>query len=177
MKKLLLCIAIMMTLTSSLFSQDKKIKYQGEAFLGATVLMAPEAVIGSVSMNLITGARFGKYFAMGIGTGLNDYVYKINNQLIWFPALPVYLNVKGYLPVGKKNNLFISIDGGYLFHLTDIDGVTGGYTFSPAIGMGFGVGKKDKQINCSIGYILQSLRLTGTLENNSGVAFKVAFQF
>ena len=113
MKKAILLSAFILLCTVC-HAQEKQTKYQGEIQAGY-VFGTGDSKIDHAGMSMINGWRFNRYLSAGLGIGL-DYYFKNGYS---FVSLPVFANVKGYLPVSDKASLFASLDCGYSVSLKD----------------------------------------------------------
>ena len=105
MKKLfLLAVAAMMSV--SIANAQVPVKYQGEIDLGYSIGVGTFST-GRVNVHTIQGARIGEYFSAGLGLGL-DYYHEFYEQ--GELAIPIYLNLKGYLPVFEKVSPYFSLN-------------------------------------------------------------------
>lgn len=99
MKKTLLISAIAALLcVSSLNAQDSKLfRYQGEVDLRYTFGLDDET--HNVSLEMVNGVRFNRYLFAGAGIGIGG------NTSDEAAIIPIYAEVKGYLPVARKLDL------------------------------------------------------------------------
>lgn len=105
MKKLLLLAAFAaMTVTAA--NAQWNLNYQGDVELGYSI-GSGRVSWDRVNIHTTHGIRFNEYFFVGLGTGLDIYTTG-GTEL----ALPIYFNVKGYLPVSSRMNLFAGLDIG-----------------------------------------------------------------
>ena len=74
--------------------KTKNFRYQGSVDFGFSYGMESESAI--VHLDIVNGVRFSRYLYAGVGGGaFTDFV----DEVIY---IPLYFNVKGYVPVGKK---------------------------------------------------------------------------
>ena len=148
MKRVLFLVAIL-TLCFSSSRAEGVVNYQGEIECGYSLGMGGNAT-GRVNLHTIQGISIGKYLSTGVGAGL-DYHYNFDetSELI----VPVFLNVKGYLALGKKVTPFISCDAGVGFGMTGSVVDNMGLYVTPAVGFTAGIFK------LQAGYNLQSLNI------------------
>lgn len=196
MKKILLCAIIALLSFSAsargaIQDQSKPkcaIRYQGEASLGYMFsLYATDR--NMVEVHTVHGIRVGDYFSVGIGvgidmTGYESYSYEQQKvQLNITPMIPLYLNVKGYLPVSKGTRLYLSMDAGMVFDFESgaIDGLSSRAIrtkvlsvayLNPAFGANIKVSPKNA-INLSVGY---KTYLSNRAMVN-GINVRIGFQF
>ncbi|MFI3298082.1 MAG: hypothetical protein R3Y59_10745 [bacterium] len=146
------------------------IKYLGEAFTGFGF------GVGSYSLDrfylhTVQGVKIGDYFSTGLGVGLNmimPYEFWYNLPELF---MPIYVNFKGYLPLGTTS-LFASFDIGGAFGLTE--GVTGlrGLLVAPAIGVSI----KNK-VNVSLTYEVQTISDVIVNMNIDALTIKAGYVF
>ena len=174
MKKYLFFFLALFT-GSAAFSQARQpldIKYQGEVLAGYSIGVGTFDV-GRLNVHMINGAKFGDYFSAGLGLGLDYYCTNGLSSL----ALPIYANVKGYMPFyTDRGGLFLSLDGGYSAGLSDELSGMGGFLITPALGAYFNVAG-DKSIRLSLGYNHQAFSEDGISANFDSIALKVGFAF
>ena len=101
---------------------------------------------------MINGARFNQYLSAGLGIGLDYYYYRKDS----FLSLPLFANVKGYLPISDIVNLYASLDCGYAFSLSgeksgDVERDMKGFLISPGFGAGFKVAE-GKTVTIGLAY-------------------------
>ena len=148
-------------------------RYQGEIQVGfgAGVGAFPA---DRVYLQTIQGVRVGDHFSVGLGIGLNIIVpYTFTYDL---PELymPIFVNVKGYLPINEQTSLFGSFDIGGSFGLTE--GVAGfkGLMVCPSVGVSI-----NNKVNLSLGYDFQKIS-TGVSyisASMNAVSIKVGYMF
>ena len=162
MKKILmLAVAIICATTS--FAQVP-VKYHGEVDLGYSIGVGTFAA-GRVNVHTIQGVQISKYFSTGVGIGL-DY-YHESSDLV----LPIYLNLKGYLPVTEKVSPYFSFDIGAGIGVTEnVSGLSGLYC-TPAVGL------KAGKFKAQIGYNIQRISESGIGINMNAVQIKLGLMF
>lgn len=134
MKKTLFLSAIAALLcASSLNAQDSKLfRYQGEVDLRYTFGLDDET--HNVSLEMVNGVRFNRYLFAGAGIGIGG------NTSEEAAIIPIYAEVKGYLPVARKLDLIAAIDLG-----TRLDfsyGTSGHLLLRPEFGIHIPFGEK-----------------------------------
>lgn len=170
MKKalLLLVVAIM---SASAARAQKLVSYQGEVDAGYAVGVGNFA-IDRVNVHVINGVRLGEYFSTGVGLGV-DYYHQDGEGAA---VLPIFLNLKGHLPVSERITPFVSLDIGAGIGLSDVfDGLSGAL-FTPAVGCAFKVGPMNAVL-ISLGYNVQQFSESGASLNMKAISLKVGFQF
>lgn len=167
MKKILFLLTLgLLILSSKEAGAQVKVKYRGEVDFGYSVGVGDFGPVASrVNFHTVQGAQFGKYFSAGLGLGLDLY-HDLENELM----LPIYLNMKGYLPVSEKVSPYFSFDIGAGVGLTEgVSGLSGLYV-TPAIGV------KVSKFKFQFGYSLQQLS-DGISLNLNAIQFKVGVVF
>lgn len=179
-KKLLLLTLVLITIVGTTNAQSSNVKYQGDIQLGYSAGIGTFAT-DRVNLHMVNGVRINEYFSTGIGLGLDyyhTYNWYINNDYVASElVMPIFLNAKGYLPISKKTNLFLSMDLGCSIGLTE--GVSGmsGFMMTPAVGASFKVAES-KAITFSFGYNYQAWSTGGLLSINAdALSLKVGFAF
>ena len=109
MKKLLL-LAATAAMAISAVNAKIPVKYHGEADLGYSIGVGTFSTCRA-NLHTIQGVQVGRYFSAGLGLGLDHYheFYEIGVL-----AIPIYLNLKGYIPVSEKVAPYISFFSVYL---------------------------------------------------------------
>lgn len=170
-KKLLLLTVVLISIIGTANAQSTKVKYQGDVQLGYSVGIGTFAA-DRVNLHMINGVRINEYFSTGVGIGLDYYCYNMSEL-----TMPIFLNAKGYLPVSKKTNLFLSMDLGCSVGLTEGFSGMSGFMMTPAIGASFKVANA-KAITVSLGYNYQAWSAGGLLSvNTDALSLKVGFAF
>ena len=146
MKRFTILVAIL-SLFAGVAGAKGLVSYQGEIDLGYS-FGYEDSVPESVNIHTIQGIKVGKYFSTGIGSGL-DFYYNYDDTSE--AMVPLYLNVKGYLPFGDNVSGFISCDAGWALGVTDSIKKVNGITITPSIGIVWGV------VKVQVGYYMQSL--------------------
>ena len=102
MKKLFLLI-VTTVISANIAKAQVQVTYQGEVDAGYSIGVGTFAT-SRVNLHTIQGIRIGEYVSTGLGLGL-DYYHEFydNGELV----IPIYLNIKGYLPVSKKVSTFL----------------------------------------------------------------------
>lgn len=177
MKKIFFISALLVACTN--FCNAQNVKYHGEANLGYSI---GSGYFGynRVNLHTIQGAKVGEYASVGLGFGLDWWrgIYKEYwREKGMFDSgeltIPVYFNVKGYLPTSKDVAdvaPYISCDLGYALALTQgIKQYGGGLYLSPAIGL------KYNSLKVELAFVLQKIDdvdFEWEYETNSAPAFK-----
>lgn len=178
MKRIYLIIMLLGLLaTNSAYSQS--IKYQGEV-LGGYSLGIGTFSMDRVNLHTVHGIRFNQYLFAGVGLGV-DYFYNFDAYLSDIDTkgeltMPIFFDIKGYLPVSPKVSMFVSFDIGAGIGLTE--GVSGskGLMFTPAIGTSMKVSSKNA-ITISAGYNYQAWSESEFKINTDAISLKLGFQF
>ena len=165
MKKLFLLMITAVCIVSSASAQTP-IKYQGEVDLGYS-LGVGEFALGRVNIHTVHGAKIGDYFSAGIGIGLDMYHDEGTTDIM----VPIYLNLKGYLPTNTKITPYASFDIGAGIGASEyVTGLSGMY-LTPAIGMKIGMFK------AQLGFNVQKLSESGVSVSMNAVQIKVGVVF
>lgn len=120
-------------------------KYHGEINAGYSVGIGTFAT-NRVNVHTIQGVDISKYFSTGVGIGL-DYYHELyeKGELV----LPLFLNMKGYLPATETVSPFFSLDLGVGIGLTKgVDGMAG-FICTPSVGV------KLSHCTLQVGYNMQ----------------------
>jgi hypothetical protein len=168
MKRLFLLMIAIVFIASSASAQTP-IKYQGEVDLGYSVGVG---AFGEerVNVHLLNGVKVGEYFSTGVGLGL-DYYHSLDNNGELF--IPIYLNLKGYLPVSDIVNPYVSCDVGVGIGATrDVSSLSGLY-LTPAIGLHI----KKWDTLFQIGYNMQRVSYEGVGVDVGALQFKFGLFF
>ncbi len=164
MKKLLFSVMLAVISVMSANSQVTA-KYQGEVDLGYSIGVGTFST-NRVNLHTVQGAKIGDYFSTGLGLGL-DYYHDGVDELI----IPIYLNMKGHLPVSEKLAPFVSLDLGYGIGATEGVKGYGGFMWSPSIGLRYSLFK------FQLGYTSQRISEYGIGFNMDAVQFRVGIVF
>ncbi|MBR6831224.1 MAG: hypothetical protein IKM58_03975 [Tidjanibacter sp.] len=163
MKKLLLLAAVAIMSVCTMNAQTE-IKYQGEVDLGYS-LGVGDFASNRINIHTIQGVKIGDYFSTGIGLGVDLYHEGGTSVMI-----PVFLNMKGYLPNNSNITPYLSFDIGGGFGVGDTSGLSG-MIISPAIGIKTGAFK------AQLGYNVQKISESGIGINMSAMQLKLGFAF
>lgn len=143
------------------------VKYHGEVDLGYSIGVGTFST-GRVNLHTIQGIQIGEYFSTGVGLGL-DYYHEFyeSGELV----IPIYLNLKGYLPVSEKVAPYFSFDIGAGIGATEgVSGMSGMY-LTPAIGI------KAGKFKAQLGYNVQRVSEDGIGISMNAIQIKVGFMF
>jgi hypothetical protein len=150
----------------SIGSAKTQVAYHGEVDLGYSIGVGNFSA-GRINLHTIQGVQVGEYFSAGVGIGLDYYHDGDGGNLI----MPIYLNVKGYLPVNNTVSPYLSLDLGEGICLSeDIKGFSGLYC-TPAIGV------KVNKFKVQLGYNVQRLSDNGVGVNFGAIQLKVGMMF
>ncbi|MBJ2161540.1 MAG: hypothetical protein JFR39_05535 [Muribaculaceae bacterium] len=166
MKKLLLSVVLALS-TLVAGAQEVSVKYQPEVELGYSVGTGTFAT-GRVNLHTVQGVRVGQYFSAGVGLGL-DFYHDLSESCEIF--IPITLNVKGHLPVNADVTPFLSLDLGYGIGATEGVSGSGGFTWSPAVGIRY------KKVKFELGYTSQRIQEYGIGLDMNAVRFAVGLVF
>lgn len=167
MKKIIFFLTLgLLLLSGKEAGAQVKVKYRGEVDFGYSIGVGNLGSVASrVNLHTVHGIQFGKYFSTGLGLGLDLY-HDLENELM----LPVYLNMKGYLPVSEKVSPYFSFDIGSGVGVTDALGGLSGLYVTPAVGV------KVRKFKFQFGYSLQQLS-DGISLNLNAIQFKAGVVF
>ena len=134
MKSKLLCwLLAFLSLPICVGAQNVKyFKYQGE--VNASYSYCVDEELSNLNLEIVNGVRFSRYFFAGAGIGATA---NFSDEAIIFP---VFVDVKGYLPVTDKMDLIAGVDVG-----TKLDysyDMSGGFLFRPEFGLNFPINRK-----------------------------------
>lgn len=107
--------------------QNKRFTYQGEVDMAYSFGFDDET--SNINLEVINGVRFSRYLFAGIGIGA---AANFSDEAIVFP---IYLDVKGFLPVSDKADLVAGMDIGTKLDYTY--DMTGGLLLRPEFGVNF----------------------------------------
>lgn len=155
-------------------ARERIARYSGEVTLGYSYGI--DDGCSYARLEVLNGALITDYFFAGVGIGAEMC---LADEPLFFP---VYLNLKGLLPVGEKVSLFLGSDFG-----TRIDysyGTSGGFLFRPEFGARFGLGRrfgldvalKYDYYAATEDYVLWGTVISGKIRNN-GIGLRVGFVF
>lgn len=164
MKKLCLLLATTLFAISS-FAQTP-IKYQGEVDLGYSLGVGTFAA-GRINVHTIQGAKIGEYFSAGVGIGADLYHEGGLDVMI-----PIFLNLKGYLPTHSIVTPYASFDIGAGIGASEYLSGLSGMMITPAIGLRVG-----KLFKAQLGYNVQKLSESGVSINMNAVQLKIGVVF
>ena len=142
-----------------------KVKYQGEVDFGYSIGVGTFAM-GRANLHTIQGLKIGSYFSTGIGIGLDYYLVNANELM-----MPVYLNLKGYIPVTEKFSPYFSLDLGVGIGVTSGLQGSSGEVLTPAIGIRAG------KFKAQLGYNMQRISESGIGIDMNSVQLKIGFMF
>lgn len=163
MKKFLFLAAVAVMAMGSASAQTP-VKYHGEVDLGYSIGVGTFST-GRVNLHTVQGVRIGRHFSTGVGVGL-DYYHELEELFI-----PIYLNMKGYLPVSEKVSPYFSLDiGAGVGASSGASGLSGLYCM-PAVGVKLG------KFKAQLGYNIQRVSESGLGFNMNAVQIKVGLMF
>lgn len=165
MKKTLLAFAI--SLIAFYCDAQVSARYQGEVDLGYSVGVGDFST-GRVNLHTVQGVMVEKYFSAGLGLGI-DYYHEFYDKGELF--VPIFLNMKGYLPVTEKLSPFISLDLGYGAGATAGVSGCGGFLWSPSLGLRY------QRFKFQVGYTSQNVSEDGFGISMNAIQFKLGVVF
>ena len=161
-KRFLIILAMFMIAGLSANAQSR---YSGEVDFGYSLSFEKFGIEMSDRINVSTthGVMFNERFFLGAGAGL-DYAYETDVEVF---MIPVYANVKGFLPISEKSSVFASADIGYTIGIeNDYGNSVSCFYCCPSIGL------KMNKFKIQVGYsMLVDLVTIGAMQ------FKVGFTF
>lgn len=151
-------------------SANAQSRYSADVDLGYTLTFDKEGISLSDRINFSTthGVMFNERFFVGAGAGL-DYFFDSEGE--WY-MMPLYANVKGFLPLSEKTSLFASVDVGYSLYLSGYYTVgSGAFYCSPAVGV------KLSSFKLQVGYNILSFSDDGFSDSVGAMQFKIGYVF
>ena len=133
------------------------VKFQSYIYAGAIF----NSFGGGPAVDLNFGSRFGRYFYAGAETGFHTFMC----FGFGFCYIPVGVNLKGYVPVGKRIYPYLNCSLGGFFGAIDMDGLNGFYCQAGAgvdikrFSVGIGYSGLVKEGTLNFGYIKLGVRL------------------
>ena len=103
----------------------KYFKYQGE--INTSYSSCIDEELNNLNLEVINGVRFSRYFYAGVGLGATA---DFSDEAILFP---VFIDLKGYMPVTTKMDLIAGVDVGT--KLDYIYDMSGGFLFRSEFGV------------------------------------------
>jgi hypothetical protein len=175
--KRLLVISALLIACAGLCNGQNLAKYQGEVNLGYSIGVG-NLGFNKVNLHTVQGVKMGDYVSAGLGFGLDwwrgiykEYWEEQGKFDLGELTLPIYLNVKGYLPVKEDMAPYISCDIGYAAGLTKGVKNLAGLYFSPSVGLKF------KSFKAELGFTLQKVDdeyVEYYYETTAATAFKLS---
>lgn len=163
MKKLLI-LAVTAVMSVGAAHAQTPVTYQGEVDLGYSIGVGNFAT-GRLNVHTVQGVAIGDYLSTGLGLGV-DYYHELESVFV-----PLYLNLKGCLPVSGVVSPYVSFDIGYGFGVSeDVSGLSGLYC-NPAIGV------RVKAFKAQLGYNAQRVSESGIGFTMGAIQIKVGFVF
>lgn len=195
MKKILL-LAALAAITATTASAQWNLRYQGDVQLGYA--MGTGDNFDRVNVHTVHGMRFNDYLFAGLGTGVDIYLgipyanadltsadsYGEKTKL----ALPLFVDLKGYLPVAPRLDLFAALDIGYSIALSKKDTVgmdLSGFLCAPQVGIAYKL-NNGNALTFAFGFAINSTKASvyvlgeepfSERGNNNAISLKLGFQF
>lgn len=160
-------LLVTMIVLSFTLNAQSLIKYHGELNVGYSLGVGTYST-DRVNLHTIHGVNISEYFSTGIGVGLDYYTDLLGDDEL---VLPVFLNVKGYLPVSDNISPFISCDFGVGIGLTEGVKDMSGFYCTPAVGL------KLSHLALQVGYNMQKHSSYGFGYTMGAVQFKLGYMF
>ena len=155
--KRIIILAIVAAMSVATALAQPAAKYHGEVNIGYSIGVG-SVPINRVMLNTIQGVKIGDFFSTGLGVGLDWYrgLYadywesqgKVDSGEL---VMPLYLNVKGYLPINTNVSPYLTFDVGYGAGVTEGVKGFGGLYLTPGVGVCFG------KIKAEIGFNIQQI--------------------
>ncbi len=156
-------------------SVNAQTRYSAEVDLGYTLSVGSSIknVGDRLSVSTTHGVLLNEKFLLGAGVAV-DYFYQAEEFM-----LPLFINVKGILPLSDKLKGFVSADVGYSFMLQGDDDYLvhvkdkyiGGIYLVPSVGI------KYKKLKFQFGYSYLRFYENNIYNSFSALQFKVGFMF
>lgn len=170
MKKFIFAFVIAISSFFSGSAQEVSIKYQGEVDLGYSVGVGTFST-GRVNLHTVQGVKISDYFSAGLGLGLDYYHDLYSDVGSGELFVPIFLNMKGYIPITSKLSPFVSLDLGYGIGATEGVSGCGGFLWSPSVGLRY------NHFKFQVGYTSQRISESGIGFNMDAVQFIVGIVF
>ena len=165
MKKFLLLTTIAI-LSAGLAKAQSPVTYRGEIDLGYSFGVGSLAA-NRVNIHTVQGLKVGEYFSTGVGIGVDYYHEGDAGEVI----VPLYLNLKGYIPTTGKVVPYLSFDVGVgIGASSGLSGLSGVY-LTPAFGINAG------KVKVQLGYNMQQLSDSGISLDFNALQIKVGYVF
>lgn len=123
------------------------VRYHGEIHAGYGIGVG-ESSVDRISIQTVHGVMLGQYCSLGVGTGIDIY-HDVEPEALYL--VPLYLNIKTYIPASKFISPFISCDIGGGFVANETYGDTSGFMVYPSVGI------MAKSFALQVGYHMQKL--------------------
>ncbi len=171
MKKIIVLLSAAL-MSATLSHAQTPVGYQGEVDAGYS--LGTRQAPNGANLHVINGISVGNFFSAGVGVGVDYYYdgYGDDGEVI-----PVFVNMKGYLPTGGRVRPFLSLDMGVGIGVGDALGGQSGVLYTPAVGCALTVGQSNQAILISVGYHVQQFAAYSASLNLNTVSFKIGFQF
>lgn len=144
------CLLVFIMMPIYLEAQNvKQFKYQGEVDMSYSFGIDDET--NNVNLEIINGIRFSRHFYAGVGLGAST---NFSDEAV---IIPIYVDLKGYIPVSNNLDLTTGVDiGTKLDYYYDM---SGGLLFRPEFGLHFPI-KHKVGMKLAMFYELYSYRIT-----------------
>lgn len=140
------------------------VKYHGEVDLGYSIGVGTFST-GRVNIHTVQGVQIGEYFSTGVGVGVDIY-HEFPDVMV-----PIYLDLKGYLPVSEIVKPYLSFDIGAGIGASGLLQGLSGATYTIAAGVNV------KWFKVQVGYHSQRLSESGIGFNMNAVQIKLGVMF
>lgn len=163
--KVLLILAVLLSVFTLNSQAQSESKYLGEIDLGYSIGTGISSV-DLVSFYTTHGVKFNDYLSVGAGIGIDYYFPPDIDNIV---CMPIYANIKGYLPTSSKVKPFASLDIGYGVMFDEY--ISGGVYISPSVGI------KVNKLKIQFGYHSQKATDDGFGASAGAIQFKIGLMF
>lgn len=156
------------------FLNAREYKYQGEVSAGLGI--GGMASVSRIPLHTVHGVRLNENFFVGAGSGIDIFHQSggyPDNPGFSATIVPVFTNIKGYLPVSGKVSLLAALDLGYGIGSGDFSGEGGLYVY-PQVGCSIKIIRR-YALDFTAGYHSQFISGYGYSSNFGAIGLKVAF--
>ncbi|MBR2451921.1 MAG: hypothetical protein IKB37_01955 [Rikenellaceae bacterium] len=164
-QKLMLIVFALLCSTLQLKAQSS-ISYHGECDVSYSSGIG-EISIDRYNLHTIHGIMVDDKCSVGVGAGIDNYTFDHNISVV----VPIYLSVKGYLPMTNILYGFIGLDCGVGIGATEYAKGLRGLYLTPSLGLKIG------HLKLQIGYNVQRISEEMTGVNLGAVQAKLGVMF
>lgn len=172
MKRFLMVLAAVLITATAVQAQGGK--YHGEIYIGGGYGIG-KTPASYLQAHTVHGAIFGNWFALSLGTGVdlytNDFakIKDVNEIKDGKMMVPVFADIKFYIPTRSKFDPFFMFDGGYTFEAKDLK--------DKGLMVNAGLGFKAGAFALSVGYHVQQLGKEKLDFANGAVQLRLGFSW